>query len=191
MITPVSQAANYQVAEFPVIFEQETLPSRVKLLLFRNAKKLLLWARNPQIVDSVNAANAQTLAMETIVDRDQRWQAGENPEGLPNRLMNNACAERLNQYMAAEPGFFEAFVMDQQGALVCMTNRTSDYWQGDEAKWQVPFQKRSILIGALEMDASAERPLVQISLPILSGNKQIIGAITIGKTVNVRPETLQ
>jgi sensor histidine kinase regulating citrate/malate metabolism len=75
--------------------------------------------------------------------------------------------------------------MDNQGANVCMTNRTSDYWQGDEAKWQKSFEggKGAIFIDERKYDSSAKAVIVQISVPVMDGDKAI-GAITVGIKVD-------
>lgn len=71
--------------------------------------------------------------------------------------------------------------MDNQGAIVAMTNKTSDYWQGDEAKFQKSFNggEGAINIGKEKFDDSAQAYLVQVSIPILDGDKAV-GALTIG-----------
>ncbi|WP_197466328.1 MULTISPECIES: hypothetical protein [unclassified Oleiphilus] len=71
--------------------------------------------------------------------------------------------------------------MDNQGANVAMTNKTSDYWQGDEAKWQESFKDGAgaVHIGDVEFDESAQAYLVQVSVPVMDGGTAI-GAITIG-----------
>ena len=87
--------------------------------------------------------------------------------------------------MTATTGFKESFVMDDRGALVCMTQRTSDYWQGDEAKWQRSFNegRGALYVGEIAWDESADSMLVQISVPIMSDGRAI-GALTVGKTVS-------
>lgn len=37
--------------------------------------------------------------------------------------------------------YAEIFVIDYQGAIVVMTNKTSDYWQGDELKFEKAFNQ--------------------------------------------------
>ena len=69
--------------------------------------------------------------------------------------------------------------MDNQGALVAATDKTSDYWQGDEDKFSHPFTTGSMLVSEVEFDTSAQAYLVQISVPVKDGDK-VIGAITFG-----------
>ena len=76
--------------------------------------------------------------------------------------------------------------MDDQGANVAMTNKTSDYWQGDEAKWQESFKDGvgAVHVGDIEFDESADDYLVQVSVPVMKSGKAI-GAITVGVNLDL------
>ena len=78
--------------------------------------------------------------------------------------------------------------MDNQGANVAMTDKTSDYWQGDEAKFQKAFNggAGAVFIDAVKFDESAQAYLVQVSVPVMDGD-QAIGAITMGIDVDKVP----
>jgi hypothetical protein len=71
--------------------------------------------------------------------------------------------------------------MDDQGANVCMSDRTSDYWQGDEAKWQNSFNggKGGVNFDERKFDSSAKAVVVQVSVPVLDQGK-VVGALTVG-----------
>jgi hypothetical protein len=74
--------------------------------------------------------------------------------------------------------------MDNQGANVCMTDKTSDYWQGDEAKFKNSYNggKGSIFVDDVEFDDSAQMYVSQVSVPVIDDGK-VIGAITFGVDV--------
>jgi hypothetical protein len=74
--------------------------------------------------------------------------------------------------------------MDDQGAIVCATERTTDYWQGDEAKWQRAYNdgKGDVFIDRPKLDESANTRIAQISVPVMDGEKAI-GAVTVGVVV--------
>ena len=84
--------------------------------------------------------------------------------------------------MRTKSAIVEAFIMDNQGAVVGETNLTSDYWQGDEAKWTDSFSnsRGGINIGKEKYDKSAGTKLQQVSLPIIDEVGNVIGAITYG-----------
>ena len=81
--------------------------------------------------------------------------------------------------------FSEIFVMDNLGANVAMSDKTSDYWQGDEAKFKESFKggAGAVHIGDVEFDDSSQLYTVQISVPVKDGTK-VIGAITFGIDVD-------
>ena len=75
--------------------------------------------------------------------------------------------------------------MYNQGALVCATQRTTDYWQGDEAKWTRTFNggNGTLFIDRPKLDESAKVRLAQISLPVVENGKTI-GVITVGVNID-------
>jgi len=96
-------------------------------------------------------------------------------------LMSNACAVRLNELAKPFERIVEAFVMDNRGALVCTTRKTSDYWQGDEPKWQQSYLegKGAVFVEKAEYDESTKTTIIHISVPVMNG-QEAIGAITVG-----------
>jgi hypothetical protein len=138
------------------------------------------WAREPELVRAVVAQNAQRTSLEEIKAIDARWVAGEAEERVL-ALMGSSCAQRLKSLIAGDDAYREALVMDDQGALVCITARTSDYWQGDEPKWQRCFNggEGQPFVDRARYDTSARGILVQISVPIKEGGRTI-GALTVG-----------
>ena len=100
-------------------------------------------------------------------------------------LKTNAAAKILVALAAKHPVLAEAFVMDNQGANVAMIDATSDYWQGDEAKWQNSFKGGAggVDVGKEKLDKSTNKVLQQVSLPVLASDGTVIGAITLGISV--------
>ena len=145
------------------------------------ATKLQTWAADKVFVTAVTAQNAQHLTLAEIQRRDGGWVAGKE-EALVKQMLSGPCADRLRQLTSTMPIYGEAFVMDNQGALVCANMKTSDYWQGDEAKWQKSFNggNGGVFIDRPRMDESAKEHLAQISLPIKDAAGKVIVAMTVG-----------
>lgn len=145
------------------------------------AAKLQAWTSDKTLVNAVIAQNAQHLTMAEIERRDKEWMAG-GAEALVKQMLSGPCADRLRQLTSPSPIYGETFVMDNQGALVCTNEKTSDYWQGDEAKWQKSWSggKGAVFIDRPRMDESAKEHLAQISLPIKDAAGHVVGAITVG-----------
>jgi hypothetical protein len=100
------------------------------------------------------------------------------------------CADRLRELAGGSAAYGETFVMDDQGANVCATVKTSDYWQGDEAKWERAYAagKGAVFIDRPRFDESATVRLAQISVPVVEKGK-VIGALTVGIVVEKLSQT--
>ncbi|HSP17196.1 MAG TPA: PDC sensor domain-containing protein [Thermoanaerobaculia bacterium] len=144
------------------------------------AKAIEKWGKDPALVREVRAQNAQNMTQPDIDRIDKAWMDGGEQQRV-SALLGNACAARLKTLVGQNPAFSESFVMDDKGANVCMTERTSDFWQGDEAKWQKSFAagKGAVFIDSPKYDTSAKAILVQVSVPVMDGDRAI-GAITVG-----------
>ena len=106
--------------------------------------------------------------------------AANSPEWIKN-IDENSCSQKLREVQSTfKNEVSEIFVMDSVGATVCYSNPTSDYDQGDEDKYWVPFQdKKDYHEGELEKDRSTRIESIQFSFPLKKGSA-LIGAITIG-----------
>ncbi|MBV9496974.1 MAG: PDC sensor domain-containing protein [Acidobacteria bacterium] len=155
----------------------------IQKALRAESNALAAWGSDKAFVDAVKAQNAKKVSLDDIKRMDEKWIAGKGDE-LTKQVTSNPCSEHLRALVAQHRGYGEAFVMDDQGALVCANARTSDYWQGDESKWQRAFAdgKGAVFIDRPRYDDSAKAPLAQISVPVMDGGKAV-GAITVGVNV--------
>ena len=144
------------------------------------------WVQDPAVVAAILAQNGESVAFsdERIAELDALWQSG-TAEGnaLINEVWNNALSEQLKGYKNGAPHLFsEIFVVDARGLNVGQSDVTSDYFQGDEAKWQVPHDTGGVHFGEVEFDESSRAYLSQVSAPIMHEG-QFIGTITVGVNV--------
>lgn len=148
--------------------------------LTAEAAKLEAWAADEAIVAAVKRQNVRSMPLADIQKIDKEWMAG-GAQATVRQVTTGACADRLRALAATDARYGETLVMDDQGALVCATQRTSDYWQGDEAKWTRTFNggKGTPFIDRPKLDESAKERLAQISLPVVENGKTI-GVITVG-----------
>lgn len=140
---------------------------------------------DPIIVRAVKSENAKNKTLEKIRELDENW---INTPGITDymmALMNSECGKYLYELQKKNPYYGEIFVMDNQGAIVAMTDKTTDYWQGDEEKFKESFKNGigAIHISNVEFDQSTQAYLVQVSLPVKDGNR-VIGAVTVGIDVD-------
>lgn len=151
----------------------------VQKMLVAEAAKVRALGTDADIVAAVKAQNAKKVSLDTIKKLDEQWLAGK-AAALVKQTTTGPCADRL-RLLTAGGAYREAFVMDDRGALVCATGKTSDYWQGDEAKFEQAFNggKGNVFIDRPKYDDSASAATAQISVPVMENGKAI-GAITVG-----------
>lgn len=112
---------------------------------------------------------------------DDHIKAGE--ELIKAARENDTSKWLVSVQEKAEPAgaVTEIFVMDGWGWNVAQTGGTSDFYQGDEGKWQKTFASNDIeILDIVEEDGIR---YAQISLPIKDGDKNI-GAVTVGVDVD-------
>ena len=133
------------------------------------------------IVDAVKAQNARGMTLAAIKEMDEKWKNTAGIADFMQALMESECARELRKIQDADPFYAEIFVMDDQGANVCQTDKTSDYWQGDEDKFVKSFNggKGSVFVDEVEFDESTQTYISQVSVPVMDGGKAI-GAVTFG-----------
>ena len=161
----------------------KTMSASVKKLA---ASTLMSLTFDKVVIKETEKQNSQKVSLATIQQIDKSWrEAEEETKEMKDRL-NNTTAQLLKKFVASNPDVVEVFVMDNQGAVVGENNLTSDYWQGDEAKWKNSFKggKGGVDVGEVEFDKSANANLQQVSLPVVAKGGKIIGAITFGVKVN-------
>lgn len=144
---------------------------------------------DPAIVKAVKMENAKGKTLQEVKEMDKKWLAESGVSDFMRTLMESESGQHLRRLQQTAPYYAEIFVMDNQGAIVCMTSKTSDYWQGDEAKFLETCKGSTgaVHIGDVEFDESAKANLVQVSVPVKDGGS-VIGAITIGIDIEKLPQ---
>jgi len=147
------------------------------------------WLDDPVVIEAIKAQNAEhaNLGAGDIEALDQQWRAEADAGSGPlidAKLGNDLSAFLKQKKEAAGDLFSEIFVMDNKGLNVGQSDVTSDYMQGDEAKFQKTFGAGpdAVFIDEVEFDDSTETFQSQISATITDGGTAI-GAITIGVNI--------
>ncbi len=146
--------------------------------------KLAAIGTDAVLVDAVKAENAKGKSMADIEAMDTKWKGDAGVADYMKDIMDSAAGKRLAELRDSEPYLVELFLMDNQGANVAMSDKTSDYWQGDEAKFKKSYNggQGAVFVDDVEFDKSAQAYLVQVSVPVKDGDT-VIGAITFGVDV--------
>ncbi|MFC7334536.1 hypothetical protein [Rhodocista pekingensis] len=103
-------------------------------------------AADPRVIAAVKAANVEHAALDDAaiqaLDRQWRQEAKVGTGPLVTGLLARPVSAALRDYQAKSLGLMaEIFVISAKGLNVGQTGVTSDYFQGDEPKWQETFPK--------------------------------------------------
>lgn len=146
------------------------------------------WVNDEAVIAAVREQNDRHVGLTQgdIDALDQQWRAerGQSARPLIDEVLARPLSTLLARLQEDSDGIVtEIFVMDNRGLNVGQSQVTSDYWQGDEAKWQETFLAGpdAMLIGDIEYDESTRKWQSQLSLPIADPDSgALIGAITVG-----------
>ncbi len=150
------------------------------------------WISNSTVVEAVKAQNAKhaNLSQADIDKMDKDWRAQTDAASKPmiDAILANALSAFLSEQKNSAGGLVtEIFVMDNRGLNVGQSDVTSDYWQGDEAKWQKTYSAGAgaIFVDEVEMDESTQTFQSQLSMSIVDpASGEVVGAITVGINVD-------
>ena len=148
-------------------------------------KTLIPLCTQKVFVEEVNKQNAKQVDLEEIKKIDKQWAEAEDELPIHAEKMGNNCAKEIKKIAKSLTVLGEIFVMDNQGANVGQNALTSDYWQGDEAKWKNSFKaaKGGIDVGKRKLDKSTNIVDLKVSLPVIDEQGKVIGAVCYGVKV--------
>lgn len=144
------------------------------------------WAKHPTVVITLRNRNQQFNDLEQheidSLDRDWRRQTSSDKQPLIAEVTGAPLSMFLLRQQARSGGqFIEVFVMDARGLNAGISAVTSDYWQGDEPKFQQTFGvgADAVFVGEVERKGDTGHRAQQISFTITDPETdKRIGAIT-------------
>jgi hypothetical protein len=136
---------------------------------------------------SINAANkTHTGVDQAAIDKmDEAWKTEAKSDDQPfiAEILSSPLSNYLLYIQAASAGLFtEIFVMDKFGLNVGQSSVTSDYWQGDEDKYQKTFAvgPDAVFVDEPEYDDKTKTWRTQVDFTIVDpATKESIGAVTV------------
>lgn len=157
--------------------------------------KIAAIATAPEIVDAIKAQNAETAGYDQakVDELDKEWRAevGAADQPMIKQTLERPASAYLAKMRDQSGGLFtEIFAMDDKGLNVAQSDATSDYWQGDEAKWQNTFLKgpSALDVSDVEQDESTQVYQSQVSVPVVDpADDAVVGALTVGVNVELLP----
>jgi hypothetical protein len=147
------------------------------------------WSSSPVVLLSLEASNERyaNLDQAAIDALDGQWKAEREVEDQPliTAVLSSPLSNYLTRIQADSQGLFTAiFVMDGSGLNAGQSAITSDFWQGDEAKWQKTYQVGSdaVFIDEVEINEDTGAEIAQLNMAIAQDGK-VVGAITVDVNV--------
>jgi glycerol-3-phosphate dehydrogenase len=150
------------------------------------------WISNPMVIEAVKAQNDKHAALsQGEIDKlDKQWRAETSSSDRPliDAVLAKALSKFLDKVKNGTQGLVtEVFVMDNKGLNVGQSDVTSDYWQGDEAKWKKTYLAGpdALFIDEVEQDESTQTFQSQLSMSIADpATGEVIGSITVGVNID-------
>jgi len=157
------------------------LDSQINSMTALSLNEVLLGA----VEDANKAYKGSASSIQSELDaKDAQWRAADaadnNSDPLVKEYLTNPVSLELVEFQQNFSNNAEIFITDVYGGLTGSTNRTSDYYQADEAWWQAAYNngEGAVFIGEPEFDESANALAVQIALPLRSRQTgEIIGVL--------------
>lgn len=181
--SPEGTAQNVAATEVESAAEEE--PASLLTPEFMTTLRAVIASRVTTIsLDAQNKRYAH-LSQADIDALDAQWRAETKSDSQPliAQLMGNPLSSYLIRKKAESLGLYtEIFVFDAKGMNVGQSSVTSDYWQGDEAKYQKTFAvgRDAILIDEPEYDDATKSTRQQVSFPIINPETdEMVGAATV------------
>jgi len=144
------------------------------------------WATAPVVVSALTGRKELygKLPPDNIDILDKQWRAEREVDDQP--LITSVLANPLSSYLirvqANSVGLFtEIFVMDTNGLNAGQSSVTSDYWQGDEGKFQKTYDvgPNAVFVDEAEFHEGTQTWRAQLNMTVTDPQGAQLGAITV------------
>ncbi|NQZ22148.1 MAG: hypothetical protein HRT53_08840 [Colwellia sp.] len=153
-----------------------------KEIIVKQHKDLLAkFSQSSLVVSSLLEANKKNVGIVKIMQLDANWQLNRK---LQKSVMQTSLASQIIEFIK-NPTFdiSEMMVLDKNGVLVAVSPKPTDYWQGDEDKFQQPIRINGDYIGPTKWDSSASTYQFFYCLLIKDEDQKVIGVLVTGLDV--------
>lgn len=149
--------------------------------------RMRAWIANPIIAVTLRAQNKRhsgfTQAQIDELDKAWRKEAAAQEQPLISATLTSPLSIFLLRVQAVSQGAYaEIFVMDNRGLNAGQSVVTTDYWQGDEDKFQKTFGvgPDAVFIDKPEFHEATKSWRAQVNMTVVDPNtKEKLGAITV------------
>lgn len=137
------------------------------------------WAKDPVLVRSVQTQN-DSPSPDAVAMTQEKWKSLTVLDPLVRSFTRNPAADFLKGRKT--DAVSEAFVSDASGAKVAFLAKTSGWSHKGKPKHDVPMSGK-VWQGPVEVDESTGLQQVQVSVPVLDGDKPI-GSLVVGLSLS-------
>lgn len=142
-------------------------------------KMIQAWAADPVLVNAVKAQNASPPPEYAAMTQD-KWKELSKLDPLVRSFDKNAAGEFLKSKKTEV--VIRAFLSDAAGQKVAFTTKTLSWSHKGDPKHELPMTGKTWQ-GSLEQDKASGLEQIQISVPVLDGDKPI-GSLVVGLCVS-------
>ena len=149
--------------------------------------KVRVWFLDAALQQAIVASNVQHQGMSEaeILALDTLWRAEVGSSDAPTitPVVESPASAILRGHVDDSGGVIsEIILMDNRGMNVAVSSVTSDFWQGDEAKYLETFPKGAdaMHVGEIELDESSQTYQAQVSFVVTDAAGTPVGAVTVG-----------
>jgi hypothetical protein len=156
----------------------------VDAYVYRRLLDAALLGRVPDLRREAEAGSSRPLNMEAARTLDAEWQ--QNKQGPPAALastLTNPAARFLADVVSHDTIYREILLTDRYGRLVAASNRTSNYYQGEEDWWKAAAGdglRGRVMMSDVRWDDSARTYAIEIAAPVQQlGGEGLVGIVKV------------
>jgi hypothetical protein len=157
----------------------EDLDPALQPKLDAHIKIVQTWAADAVILNAVKDHNTNPLAEAAAMTQD-KWKAASVMDPFVRSFTRNSAAEFLKRQRTKS--ISEAFISGADGTKVAFIAKTTNWSHKGKAKHDVPMSGKTWQ-GPVEMDESTGLKQIQISVPVLDGDKPV-GSLVVGFSIS-------
>ncbi len=159
---------------------------QIDLVLARASEQTQQLAASTTLIRRATAATRELDGVDPdrldamMAEYNGRW--FEADKELARETLEGDAAEELRRFQAVAPHrYAEILVTDRHGRLCAATNRTTDYYQADEAWWQCVTEEGDsrVCVGIPRIDESAGVLSVDIAAPVRTDGGELVGVLKV------------
>ncbi|HAG93618.1 MAG: hypothetical protein CMK83_18625 [Pseudomonadales bacterium] len=143
-------------------------------------KEVTELASHPQLIAGINNYNSSPPNPQQM---DKIWNSLKPEDQRLGDIINNPSADEMRDWIKHISIQGEGLLIGRNGGLVAATEKTTDFWQGDEAQFlqAIGLTAGQVYVQSEMLDESTHLMLIKISAPVYNPrSRHPIGVLVIG-----------